>query len=258
MPVTISQLHKLKQQGQAIAALTAWEYATAQIMDRAGVDLILVGDSLAMVALGYKNTLPLTLDQIIHHAQAVSRAVANAMIVVDLPFLSYQVSHEQAILTAGRVLKETNAQGVKLEGGYPDMVHTVGKLVQMGIPVMGHIGLTPQSVHQMGYRRQGNLPEAADRIFLEAKNLAEAGAFALLLEHIPSELARKISQTLTIPTIGIGAGNGCDGQILVTHDVLGLSESQPPFAKKYANLQEIISSAIANYCTDVRDRQFPD
>jgi len=134
----------------------------------------------------------------------------------------------------------------------------VGKLVQMGIPVMGHIGLTPQSVHQMGYRRQGNLPEAADRIFLEAKNLAEAGAFALLLEHIPSELARKISQTLTIPTIGIGAGNGCDGQILVTHDVLGLSESQPPFAKKYANLQEIISSAIDRYCTDVRDRRFPD
>jgi 3-methyl-2-oxobutanoate hydroxymethyltransferase len=257
MPITISQLLTWKSEGRAIAALTATEYATAKIMDKAGVDLILVGDSLGMVALGYKNTLPLTLDEIIHHTKAVGRGISNALLVVDLPFLSYQISYEQAIASAGRVLKETDAQAVKLEGGYPDMIKTIEKLVERGIPVMGHIGLTPQSVHQTGYRRQGNEPKSAEKILIQAKDIAEAGAFALLLEHIPSQLAQEISQIIAIPTIGIGAGSGCDGQILVTHDLLGLSEWQPSFAKKYADLQTVISEAVSNYCSDVRDRQFP-
>lgn len=257
MPITISQLSVWKSQGRAIAALTATEYATAKIMDKAGVDLILVGDSLGMVALGYKNTLPVTLDEIIHHTKAVGRGVSNALLIVDLPFLTYQISYEQAIASAGRVLKETNAQAVKLEGGYPDMICTIQKLVERGIPVMGHIGLTPQSVHQTGYRRQGNEPSSAEKIFNQAKDIEASGAFALLLEHIPSQLGLEISKTLTIPTIGIGAGNGCDGQILVSHDLLGLSEWQPNFAKKYADLQIVITDAVSNYCKDVRDRHFP-
>ncbi|MEE3715826.1 3-methyl-2-oxobutanoate hydroxymethyltransferase [Tumidithrix elongata RA019] len=257
MPVTHAHLQTWKQQGRAIAALTASEYAIAKIIDRAGADLILVGDSLAMVALGHRNTLPLTLDQMIHHAQAVSRGVTNALLVVDLPFLSYQVNYEQALQSAGRVLKETNAQGVKLEGGYADMVHTIGKLVQAGIPVMGHIGLTPQSVHQLGYRIQGVTPDMAEKIFLEAKALTDAGVFALLLEHIPAELAEKITKTIPVPTIGIGAGSACDGQILVTHDLLGLSDKQPPFAPKYIDLSEAIATTVDRYCQDVRHHTFP-
>jgi 3-methyl-2-oxobutanoate hydroxymethyltransferase len=258
MTITISQLLTYKSQGRAIAALTATEYATAKIMDKAGVDLILVGDSLGMVSLGYKNTLPVTLDEIIHHAKAVGRGVSNALLVVDLPFLSYQISPEQAIASAGRILKETPAQGVKLEGGYPDIVKTIEKLVNIGIPVMGHIGLTPQSVHQTGYRRQGNEPSSAKRILAQAQNIEAAGAFALVIEHIPSPLAEEVSKSLSIPTIGIGAGNGCDGQILVSHDLLGLSEWQPSFVKKYADLQTAIADAVSNYCNDVRDRSFPD
>jgi len=227
-------------------------------MDKAGVDVILVGDSLGMVALGYKNTLPVTLDEIIHHTKAVGRGISNALLVVDLPFLSYQISYEQAIASAGRVLKETTAQAVKLEGGYPDLVQTIQKLTERGIPVMGHIGLTPQSVHQTGYRRQGNEPNSAEKILIQAKEIEAAGAFALVLEHIPSQLAQEISKALIIPTIGIGAGNGCDGQILVSHDLLGLSEWQPTFAKKYADLQTVISDAVSNYCSDVRDRKFPN
>ncbi len=257
MPITISQLLTWKSEGRAIAALTATEYATAKIMDKAGVDLILVGDSLGMVALGYKNTLPLTLDEIIHHTKAVGRGISNALLVVDLPFLTYQISYEQAIASAGRVLKETDAQAVKIEGGYPDLVKTIEKLTARGIPVMGHIGLTPQSVHQTGYRRQGNEPSGAEKIFMQAKDIAEAGAFAIVLEHIPSQLAQEISQTIAIPTIGIGAGSGCDGQILVTHDLLGLSEWQPAFVKKYADLQTVITDAVSSYCKDVRDRSFP-
>lgn len=258
MPVTVAHLQAWKREGRAIAALTAWEYATAKIIDQSGVDVILVGDSLAMVALGYKNTLPITLDEMIHHAKAVSRAVTNALLVVDLPFLSYQESYQQALHSAGRVLKETNAQAVKLEGGYPDIVNTVSKLVQVGIPVMGHIGLTPQSVHQLGYRTQGAEPEMAEKIFSQARALTAAGVFALVLEHIPSALADRITKAISIPTIGIGAGLSCNGQILVTHDLLGLSDWQPPFARKYLDLQSLITKAVNQYCTDVRDRQFPD
>ena len=252
MPVTIAQLQKWKQQQKPIVALTATDYAIAQLLDQAGVDLILVGDSLAMVSLGYKNTLPVTLDDMIRHAQAVGRGVSNALLIVDLPFLSYQVSTEEAMRSAGRIFKETEAKGIKLEGGYPDMVQTIGKLVQAGIPVMGHVGLTPQSVHRMGYRVQGNSPEAAAEILNQSKELVEAGIFALLLENIPTELATKITELVPVPTIGIGAGTHCDGQILVTHDVLGLSDWQPPFAKKYADLRTTITDAVSQYCQDVR------
>lgn len=254
MSVTIAQLQKWKQQKKTIAALTATDYAIAKLLDKAGVDLILVGDSLAMVSLGYKNTLPVTLDDMIHHAQAVGRGVENALLIVDLPFLSYQVSTEQAMQSAGRIFKETDAKGIKLEGGYPDMVETIRKLVQAGMPVMGHIGLTPQSVHRLGYRVQGVTPESAEEILDQAKALVEAGIFALLLENIPAELAAKITNLIPIPTIGIGAGKECNGQILVTHDVLGLSDWQPPFARKYADLQSIITNAVKDYCQDVRQK----
>jgi len=254
MPVTIAQLQKWKQQKKPIAALTASDYAIAKLLDQAGVDMLLVGDSLAMVALGHKTTLPVTLDAMIHHAQAVGRGVENALLIVDMPFLSYQVSAEEAMRSAGRIFKETDAKGIKLEGGYPDMVETIRKLVQAGMPVMGHVGLTPQSVHRIGYRVQGSTPDTAEEILHQSKALVEAGIFALLLENIPAELAAKITDLIPVPTIGIGAGKGCDGQILVTHDVLGLSDWQPPFAKKYTNLQETITEAVKQYCQDVRNQ----
>jgi 3-methyl-2-oxobutanoate hydroxymethyltransferase len=249
---TVRQLLQFKPQGRSIVALTAWDYAIAQILDAAGVDLILVGDSLAMVALGYENTLPLTLDQIIHHAQAVKRGVKNALVVVDLPFLSYQTSIEMAIASSGRILKETGAQAVKLEGGYPAMVETVSRLIEIGIPVMGHVGLTPQSVHQSGYRQQGQTEPDRERILTTAVELERAGAFAIVLEHIPSDLAKQITQTLSIPTIGIGAGVDCDGQVLVTADLLGLTARQPPFAKAYTDLKSIITTAVQEYSNEVR------
>jgi 3-methyl-2-oxobutanoate hydroxymethyltransferase len=254
MSVTIAQLQKWKQQKKPIAALTASDYAIAKLIDKAGIDMILVGDSLAMVALGHKNTLPVTLDDMIHHAQAVGRGVENALLIVDMPFLSYQVSAEDAMRSAGRIFKETDAKGIKLEGGYPDMVETIRKLVQAGMPVMGHVGLTPQSVHRIGYRIQGNTPDAAAEILEQSKALVEAGIFALLLENIPAELAAKITDLIAIPTIGIGAGDACDGQILVTHDVLGLSDWQPPFARKYADLRSTITDAVKQYCQDVKTK----
>lgn len=257
MPIKPQQLIEWKQQGRAIVALTASDYAWAKLLDRAGVDLILVGDTLGMVALGYENTLPLTLDRMIHHAQAVRRGIKKALMVVDLPFLTYQESPQQALHSAGRILQETGAQAVKLEGGYPEMAETVRRLVLAGIPVLGHVGLTPQSVHLLGYRQQGKTPEGSDRILKEAIALQEAGAFAIVLEHIPAELAKEISQTLEIPTIGIGAGVHCDGQVLVTHDLLGLTDKVPPFAKAYANLQDIVLEAVQEYGEEVREGKFP-
>jgi len=254
--VRIQQLQQWKQQGRPIAVLTAWDWLWARLLDRAGVDVLLVGDSLAMVALGYKTTLPLTLEQMIHHAAAVSRGVEQALVVVDLPFLTYQESTQQAIASAGRILKETGAQAVKLEGGYPEMAATVARLVRSGIPVMGHVGLTPQSVNQLGYRQQGRSPAEGDRILAEALALEAAGAFSIVLEHVPSELAAQITQTLSIPTIGIGAGGQCDGQVLVTADLLGLSDSTPPFAKVYADLSAQVLVAAEAFCQDVRSRQF--
>ncbi len=257
MAVTTQQLIQWKQQGRTIVALTAWDYAIAQLLDIAGVDLILVGDSLSAI-LGYETTLPITLEEMLHHAQAVRRGVKRALIVVDLPFLTYQESVTQAMHSAGRVLKETGAQAVKLEGGYPAMLEIVARLVQAGIPVMGHVGLTPQSVHQIGLRQQGKSQVDGERIIHEAIALEQAGVFSLVLEHIPAELALHITQKLSIPTIGIGAGKDCDGQVLVTSDLLGLTQKQPPFAKVYTNLREIITKAVQDYAVEVKERKFPE
>ncbi len=257
MSITIQHLKQWKQDGRPIVTLTAWDALLAKILDEAGVDVILVGDSLAMVALGYETTLPLTLEEILHHAKAVCRGVKKALVVCDLPFLSYQESPQQALRVAGQILKETGAKAVKVEGGYPAMADTVLFLTQRGIPVMGHVGLTPQSVHQLGgYRKQGKDPTNADRILEEAIALEEAGAFAVVLEHIPDDLAATISHKLTVPTIGIGAGSDCDGQVLVTADLLGLSDWQPKFARPYVNLKQNISDAVASFSQDVRDRKF--
>ncbi|MEH2395150.1 MAG: 3-methyl-2-oxobutanoate hydroxymethyltransferase [Nostoc sp.] len=256
MAITTQQLIQWKQQGRSIVALTAWDYAIAQLLDAAGVDLILVGDSMAVV-LGHETTLPITLDEMIYHAKSVRRGVKRALVVVDLPFLTYQESLQQAMHSAGRVLKETGAQAVKLEGGYPAIAETIARLVEAGIPVMGHVGLTPQSVHQLGLRQQGKTQEASERILLEAIALEQAGVFSLVLEHIPADLAMQITQKLSIPTIGIGAGTHCDGQVLVTSDVIGLTEKQPPFAKVYTNLRETITKAVQDYAVEVRERKFP-
>ncbi|WP_338038595.1 3-methyl-2-oxobutanoate hydroxymethyltransferase [Neosynechococcus sphagnicola] len=212
---------------------------------------------MAMVALGHPTTLPITLDEMIHHAQAVRRGVKQALLICDLPFLSYQESFQQALHSAGRVLKEAGIQGVKLEGGYPAMAETVRCLVQAGIPVMGHVGLTPQSVHLLGYRQQGNSELAGEQILTQAIALEQAGAFGIILEHIPATLGLQISQKLTIPTIGIGAGPYCDGQVLVTADLLGLSPRQPPFAKSYADLWGTITQAVQQFGREVRSQQFP-
>ena len=258
MPLTIQQLITWKQQNRPIVTLTAWDYAFAQLLDMAGVDILLVGDSLAMVALGHETTLPVTLDEMLHHAAAVRRGANRALVICDLPFLSYQESISQGIHAAGRVLKETGVQGVKLEGGHPAAIETVARLTEIGIPVMGHVGLTPQSVHRLGYRQQGKTEVEAERILSEAIALSEAGAFAIVLEHIPAQLAKTITDKLPIPTIGIGAGPDCDGQVLVTADLLGLSQKKPPFAKSYANLRQVITEAVGEFSQEVREGKFPD
>jgi 3-methyl-2-oxobutanoate hydroxymethyltransferase len=260
MAVSVDRILRWKQAGvptQPIAVLTAWDVMSGQIVDQAGADIVLVGDSLAMVALGYDTTLPLTLEDMLICARAVRRGVRNALLVVDLPFLSYQTSVEDAIRAAGCMLK-AGAQAVKLEGGHEGVVERVRHLVQWGIPVMGHVGLTPQSVNQFGgFRKQGKTKTEADRIFAEAQALEQAGAFCIVLEHIPADLARDITKALGIPTIGIGAGSHCDGQVLVTADVLGLSAWQPPFAKVYANLRQQAIEAAQQFCGEVRSGKFP-
>ena len=257
MAITIQQLLKWKQQKRSIISLTAWDYSLAKVLDEAEVDVILVGDSLAMVALGHSSTLPVTLEEMIHHAKAVKRGVKRALTVCDLPFLSYQQSLVQGIESAGRILKETGVTAVKLEGGHPRIIELVRELTLIGIPVMGHVGLTPQSVNILGYKQQGKNPEEAERIFNEAIALAEAGAFAIVLEHIPETIAAIITDTVNIPTIGIGAGVKCDGQILVTTDLLGLSDRIPPFAKTYVNLREIITNSVQEFAQDVAEQKFP-
>ncbi|MEB3216819.1 MAG: 3-methyl-2-oxobutanoate hydroxymethyltransferase [Nostocales cyanobacterium 94392] len=255
MAITIQKLIQYKQQERPIVVLTAWDYVIAQLLDDSGVDLILVGDSMAGV-LGYQNTLPISLEEMLYHAKAVRRGVKQALIVVDLPFMTYQESVVQAMHSAGRVLKETGAQAVKLEGGYPVMVDTIARLVQAGIPVMGHVGLTPQSLNQMGLRQQGKTEASRNKILQEAIALEQAGVFSLVLEHIDPDLALEITRKVSIPTIGIGAGSHCDGQVLVTSDLLGLSEKQPPFAKVYTNLRETITQAIKEFSQEVREAKF--
>ncbi|AGY58192.1 3-methyl-2-oxobutanoate hydroxymethyltransferase [Gloeobacter kilaueensis] len=258
MAVSIHHLRRLKERAQPIVALTAFEYATARLLDQSGVDLLLVGDSLAMVALGYPSTVPVSVEELLHHCRVVRRGVEHALLVADLPFGSYEQSPAQAFATASRFLKEAGAQAVKLEGGYRRMVETVAFLVESGVPVLAHIGLTPQAVHQLGgYRIQGKSEQEAARLSEQAFALEAAGAFAIVLEHIPAPLAADITRNLTIPTIGIGAGPGCDGQVLVTHDLLGLSEKPPAFAKPYVDLAALIREAATRYAEDVRDRRFP-
>lgn len=241
-----------------LTMITAYDYAFAKIFDQAGVDMILVGDSLGNVILGYSSTLPVTMSDMIHHTKAVTRACSRALVVADMPFMSYQVNTEQALTNAGRLVKEAGAHAVKLEGG-AEITATIEKLVQSGIPVVGHLGLTPQSVNQLGgFKVQGKTLSAAQKILQDAQALAAAGVFALVLECIPHQLALKITESVSIPTIGIGAGNNCDGQVLVCNDLLGLNaEFTPKFVKKYRNLQQEIFTATQEYINDVQTRTFP-
>ncbi|MFH1940784.1 MAG: 3-methyl-2-oxobutanoate hydroxymethyltransferase [bacterium] len=256
--ITIPKLKEMKKRGEKIACLTAYDYITASLLDAAGVDLILVGDSGAMVFAGHETTLPITIDQMIYHSQAASRGVKRALLIADMPFLSFQVTPEEAIRNAGRFLKEGGADGVKVEGGEP-MAETIRRLVSVGIPVMGHLGLTPQSIRSFGtYCLRGKKTDEAEELKRNAIMMEEAGAFAMVLEKIPAPLAREITRSVSIPTIGIGAGPDCDGQILVTHDMLGLFEAfKPKFVRRYAELAQTIRTAVETYSKDVKDGKYP-
>ena len=256
--VTTRTFREKKERSEPISMLTAYDYPTAQAMDLAGVDSILVGDSLAMVVLGYENTLPVTMEEMLHHCRAVSRGADKALLVGDMPFMSYQASVEEAVRNAGRFLKEGYMDAVKLEGGR-ERVDAIRAITGAGIPVMGHLGLTPQSVHQLGgFRSQGKTATAAKRLLEDALLLEEAGCFSLVLESVPARLAKLVSQRLHIPTIGIGAGVSCDGQVLVTHDLLGLFDRfTPKFVKKYADFHTAMQNAFVNYLEDVQAKTFP-
>jgi 3-methyl-2-oxobutanoate hydroxymethyltransferase len=257
MSITIQDLRAWKSEGRRFAMLTAYDYPTARILDEAGIPVLLVGDTLAEVVLGYDTTLPVTMDAMIHHTQAVTRGAKNALVVGDMPFLSYQTSIEDGIRNAGRFLKEAGAAAVKFEGPLPDLA---AALTTRGVPVMGHLGLTPQSVHAMGgYRVQGRTEDAALRLLDHAAELEDAGVFALVLEGVPLELAKEITNKLSIPTIGIGAGPYCDGQVLVVNDLLGLSDRKPPkFVKRYADIRSQILEAAGAFKRDVEEGTFPD
>jgi 3-methyl-2-oxobutanoate hydroxymethyltransferase len=250
---------KYKKEGRKIVCLTAYDYSTAKILDQAGVDLILVGDSLAMVALGHPTTHAVTMDEMVHHTRAVTRGVSNAFVVADLPFMSYQVDVIQAITNAGRFVKEAQAHAVKLEGATKLNLEVIERLVSMGIPVMGHLGFTPQAIHSLGGTRvQGRSAEEAFKLMEDAEALTKAGVFSLVLEMVPASVAELITKRLPIPTIGIGAGSGCDGQILVTDDLLGkFTDFKPRFVRQYANLSDLCQEAIGKYAEDVRTSQFP-
>ena len=258
MRVTISDVKETKSRGEKIPMITAYDYTSAKIVDAAGIPVILVGDTLGQVVLGYDSTLPVTMDEMIHHTKAVARGAKHALIVGDMPFMSYQASVSEAMHNAGRFLQEGGAQTVKLEGGVV-MAPTVQRMVAAGIPVMGHIGLTPQSVNQLGgYKVQGKSLKAAVRLMEDARALEEAGVYALVLECVPSSLAKLITERVGIPTIGIGAGKECDGQVQVFHDMLGLfTDFVPKHAKRYANLGETIADAVAEYMSEVKDQSFP-
>jgi 3-methyl-2-oxobutanoate hydroxymethyltransferase len=258
MRITINQIKEMKQKGEKIAMLTAYDYATAKLIDGTGIPLILVGDSLGMVVLGYESTIPVTMDEMIHHTKAVVRGTTQALIVGDMPFMTYQVSVDDALRNAARFIQEGGAQTVKLEGG-ENMAETVKRIVSSGIPVMGHIGLTPQSIHQLGgFKVMGKTPEAAVRLINDAKALDEAGVFAIVLECVPEPLSKLITEKVSVPTIGIGAGKYCDGQVQVISDLLGLyTDFVPKHAKQYARLFEIIKSATADYIAEVQAGAFP-
>jgi 3-methyl-2-oxobutanoate hydroxymethyltransferase len=258
MRVNILKLQEMKRAGEKIAMLTAYDYSTAKLVDEAGVHLILVGDSLGMVVLGHDSTVPVSLDDMLHHTRAVVRGTKQALVIGDMPFMTYQVNANDALRNAGRFLQETGCQAVKLEGGV-HMAPTVKRIVECGIPVMGHIGLTPQSINQLGgHRVQGKTPETARKLLEDALALEQAGAFAIVLELVPAQLAQLITQRLKIPTIGIGAGQYCDGQVLVINDMLGLfTDFVPKHTRQYLKLADTIRAALSEYVTDVQSNRFP-
>ena len=257
--VTVRDIVRMKRDGKRIVVVTAYDVLFARLVDSAGVDMVLVGDSLGNVVAGFESTLPVTLDQMIYHGAAVRRGVKRALLVVDMPFLSYQASEEAAIVNCGRVLQQTEADAVKVEGGTEEMVRTVGRLTRTGIPIVAHLGFTPQSVRTIGMRVQGREEADASRMIDQARALEDAGAFSLVLELIPTELAQRITEAVSIPTIGIGAGPMCDGQVLVLPDLLGLNEGfEPKFLKKYANLGAAVRDAVTKYGEEVRSGAYPD
>ena len=259
MRVTIRDLRRMKRNGEKIPMITAYDYTSAQLVERAGIPLILVGDSLGQVVLGYDSTVPVTMDEMVHHIKTVVRGTQRAHVVGDLPFLSYHADVPEAVRNAGRLLKEGGAQSVKLEGGRTQ-AETVSRIVESGIPVMGHIGLTPQAVNQLGgYRVQGRSLKDAVRLMEDARALEEAGAYAIVLECVPAQLAQMITERVGVPTIGIGAGAGCDGQVQVFHDMMGLYQDfTPKHARQYAQLGQTVVDATRSYVQDVENEQFPD
>jgi 3-methyl-2-oxobutanoate hydroxymethyltransferase len=259
-PTTIRDFATLKTNGEKIVVVTAYDALFGRLVDEAGVDAVLVGDSVATAVFGHDSTLPVTLEQMIYHAAAVRRGVKRALIVIDMPFLTYQASVELAILNCGRAMQETGASAVKIEGGSPEMIETVRALVRTGIPVMAHIGFTPQSVKMIGGARiQGRTPAEADRLIAEAQGLEDAGAFALVIELVPADLSARITRALQIPTIGIGAGPDCDGQVLVLPDLLGLNDTfAPKFLKRYAEMAKDVRAAVSRFADEVRGGSYPD
>jgi 3-methyl-2-oxobutanoate hydroxymethyltransferase len=256
--VTTKSLVRMKQRGERIAALTAYDHGMAQLLDLAGVDVILVGDSLAMVVKGLDTTVSVTMEEMLYHSSLVTRGVERALVVGDLPFMSFQVNPDEALRNAGRMVKESGVEAVKLEGGRV-ICDTVRRIVDVGIPVMGHLGLTPQSIHKFGtYQVRATTDEEAEELRRDARMLQDAGAFAIVIEKVPASLAAEVSHALEIPVIGIGAGGGCDGQILVSHDMLGLyTRFQPRFVRRYAKLAETMTEAFRHYVGDVRAGEFP-
>lgn len=256
--ITTHTLHKMKKAGEKISMLTAYDFSFAKLIDEAGIDVILVGDSASNVMAGHETTLPITLDQMIYHAQSVIRAVKHALVVVDLPFGTYQSNSDMALASAVRIMKETGAHAVKMEGG-EEIIESVKKITAAGIPVMGHLGLVPQSIYQFGtYNVRAKEEEEAIKLKNDALLLQEAKCFALVLEKIPAKLAKIVTSSLSIPAIGIGAGPDCDGQVLVMHDLLGLNnEFNPRFVRKYLNLHELVTDAFRNYHNDVKKGKFP-
>ncbi|CAN5245497.1 3-methyl-2-oxobutanoate hydroxymethyltransferase [soil metagenome] len=257
--VTTQTVVEMKRNGEKISMLTAYDYTMAGIVDSAGIDVILVGDSASNVMAGYETTVPMTLDHMIYHTSCVVRGVSRALVIADLPFMSYQVTAKEALISAGRMMKEAGAHAVKLEGGKP-IAKTVKRIIEAGIPVMGHLGLTPQSIYKFGtYKVRAKEEEEAEQLVEDAKKLEKAGVFSIVLEKIPASLADRVTSQLSIPTIGIGAGPYCDGQVLVTHDMLGLNKDfSPRFLRRYADLHKEMSNAVSRYITDVKDGDFPN
>ena len=255
--VTTTTLLQMKQKGEPITALTAYDAITAALLNEAGVDVLLVGDSVGNVKLGYKNTLPVTIEEMLHHTKAASRGNSRALLVADMPYMSYELDVKEAARNAGRLMKEGGAEGVKVEGGI-EVANAIKEIVRINVPVMGHLGLTPQSVNRLGgYKVQGRRPQEAEKIVTDAKILEGAGVFAIVLECVPTALAAEISRKVSVPTIGIGAGPDCDGQILVIDDMLGLNAEPAKFVKKYADLRSVTLRATEQYIREVREKSFP-